>query len=399
MKTLPVHLLALVVCLCAGPGPADAKEVDQAQLVELEALRSKIANQVQLAAYDLVDELVYHWTQSPPFASETSVVLAGMTVPVGLGTGLQGLLENHLAALVLAHPTTKVTLSHCPSCTAVVIHSGPKGTVVSRGLDNPEALAKLGGPGGRHGLYIDVAAEGAWLVLRARITQLTPDLPIVWSRTLSSAVGTPSLLRQSTALKSADEARREYLDALRGQGPYTVPLRFSVRLFEAGDVSPVAPPPIIWLQTGFEMALTRARAWTASALLGYAWLPEAYDGVMVQSRMSRLISGNARSLTGPDVYFFLGGALMTLHGPAIGPFRHEIPDIDQIIRDARDQVSTRATFGGFHLGLEFRVGNRIGASVFLENMPAYNDEGTLGLFWENDFIDFHSLGTEVTFCF
>lgn len=388
---------ALVVLgVCCAPAPALAATAEEAQAIELDKLRAQVANQVQLATYDLLDELVYHWTQSPPFGAPTPVFLAGLTVPVGMGTGLEGLLENHLAALLLANPNTRVTLSHCPACTAVVVHSGAKGTVVSRGLDNPEALARIGGTGGRHGLYVDVAAEGAWLVLRARITQLTPDLPIVWSRTLSSAVGTPSLLRQPEALKSAAAARREYLDALNDRGPFAVPVRFTVRAYELGASSSASPPPIIWLQTGFEVALTQARAWTAGVVLGYSWLPDAYDGFMAQARMSRLLSGSEHSLTGPDIYLFIGGALMSLDGPAIAPFRTD--NFDQILMEAQGSTSTRATFGALHLGLEFRVGNRIGASVFLENMPAYNDSEQIGVFVES-VIDFHSFGSEVTFWF
>ena len=388
--------LLLLALLQATPALADPAE--DAQLAELEKLRGQIAGEVQLAVYDLLDELVYGWTQSPPFAEETPVFVADVTVPVGLGTGLAGLVENHLAALLLHNPGTRVVLSHCPSCSAVLVHSGPKGTIVSRGLDNPEALARIGGPGGRHGLHLDVSAEGAWLVLRARITRLTPELPIVWSRTLSSEAGTPSLLRGPDGLKSAAEARREHLDALENRPPFTIPIRFSVRTYTAGyAASAIPPPPVIWLQTGFELALSQARAWTASAVLGYAWLPDAYDGFMVQARMSRLISGAARSLTGSDVYLFLGAALMTLDGPTIAPLGVE--DSEQLLRQLAQTTSVRATFGAFHLGLEARVGSRIGASVFLENMPAYNGSDQIGIFFENGFIDFHSLGAEVVFCF
>lgn len=380
-------------------GSAQADERARDQAIALEDLRRQVAGQVQLSAYNLLDELVYQWTESPPFGQPTPVIIAGITAPVGLGAGFESLLENHLSGLLVAHPGSHVMLSHCPSCTAVVMHSGPKGTVVSRGLDNPEALAKLGGPGGRHGLYLDVAAEGPWLVLRARITKLTPDLPIVWSRTMTQSVGTPSLLRQQTALKSAEAARREYLDALNDRGPFTVPIRFAVRAYEAGPTTSVTPVPLIWLQTGFELALGQARAWTASGILGYAWLPEAYDGLMVQSRMSRLISGNAHSLTGPDIYLFLGGALITAYGTAIAPLQDDVRTIEQILRDPNDADRVRATFGAWHIGLEYRVGNRIGASVFLENMPSYNNSDTVGVFFENEWIDFHSLGMEVTFCF
>jgi len=387
---------ALAAVLVAVAPPAAAVTPEQAQLAELRKLRGKVANEVQLAAYDLLDELVYGWLRTPPFATPTAVVLADVTVPVGLGTGLAGLLENHLAGLLLANPSTRVTLSHCPSCTAVLVHAGPKGTVVSRGLDNPEALARVGGPGGRHALFVDLSAEGSWLVLRARITKLTPELPILWSRTLSAAVGTPSMLRHPAGLKSAAAARREYLDALSGRHPFTVPIRFTVRTYAAAQQS-VAPAPVIWLQTGFELAMTQLKAWTASLLFGYAWLPDAYDGLMIQARVSRLLTGPTRSLVAPDVYAFFGGALMTLDGMAIAPFGTN--DMAQLQRQAEESDSVRASFGALHAGLELRLGNRIGVSVFLENMPAYAGEDLLGVFLENDILEFHSFGAEVTFCF
>lgn len=395
MAAVRVALLA-VAWLAALTSTGAANEAEDAQQVELKKLRAEVADQVQLAAYDLLDELVYGWTQAPPFAEPTPVVLAEMSVPVGMGTGLEGLLENHLTALLVANPATRVTLSHCPTCTAIMVHSGPKGTIVARGLDDPETLARIGGAGGQHGLYVDFAAEGAWLVLRARLVKLTPDLPIVWSRTLSSAVGAPSLLRAPTGLKSAADARQEYLDALNGQGPYSVPIRFTLRSYEAGS-SGVVPPPILWIQTGVEIALTHTQAWTASVVVGYAWLPDAYDGVMIQSRMSRLISGSTRSLIHPNLYLFFGGALMTLDGPTIGPFL--ITDGQSLLRNAEGSIDTRASFGSFHLGLDLRVGNRVGVSAFVENMPAYNDKDTLGQVVETGLVDLHCLGTEISFWF
>ncbi|MFN3197554.1 MAG: hypothetical protein ACE366_03885 [Bradymonadia bacterium] len=375
----------------------EMQAAEQSQRAELEQLRTRVAGEVQLAAYDLLDELVYQWTQSPPFSQKTPVFVADVTVPVGMGTGLGGLLENHLATLLIANPSTQVKLSHCPACNAVITHSGPEGTVISRGVDNPEALKRFAGEGKRYGLYIDFAAEGAWLVLRARITELTPDLPIVWSRTLSSAVGTPSLLRHPKGLKSASEAREEYLDALNDRSPYVVPIRFAVRTYAAGTDSNVTPPPVIWLQTGVEVALTQARAWTASVLVGYAWLPQAYEGFMVQGRLSRLLSGPTRSLTGPDVYLFFGGAVMTLEGPAVSPFQNF--DTDLLLQTLGEDAPIRTAFAAIHLGVELRMGNRIGTSFFLETMPAFSNSTNIGEFFQNDVIDFHSFGAEVTFCF
>ncbi|MBN2801254.1 MAG: hypothetical protein JXX28_19090 [Deltaproteobacteria bacterium] len=394
-----MRTLALAVALLAGGEALAVTPAEQAQIAQLDRLRAQVADQVHLAAFDLVDELVYGWTADPVFPSETQVVLAGVTVPVGLGTGLQALIENHLAAVLAENPSTHVQLVHCPQCTAVVVHSGPEGTVISRGIDDPEVLERIGGGGGKHALFVDVEAEGAWLVLRARLTRLTPDLPIVWSHTLSTAAGTPALLRQPTHLKSAAEARREYLDALSGRGNSLIPLRFAVRSYAAPpswyDPPGTPPPPFLWLQSGVELAPTSARAWTASLLAGVSYIPQAYQGLMTQARISRLITGRARSLTRPDLYVFGGIAMMTVWGPGTASFQAPTPNGDDLLTVA----SPREILGTFHLGADLRLGNRIGISAFLETLPALSQSENLGEYYYGLGISFQSLGSEVTFWF
>lgn len=387
--------LALGVAAPAQGGTAAA----EAQLAELERVRGQVADQVQLSAYDLVDELVYGWTQDPVFGKPTPVVLAGVTVPVGLGTGMQALVENHIAAVLIQNPASHVQLAHCPSCTAVVVHAGPEGTVISRGLDNPAVLEELGGAAGKHALFIDIEAEGTWLVLRARLTQLTPDLPIVWSHTASTSAATPALLRQPDAIKSAADARQDYLDALHDRGPFTIPLRFVVRSYAQPDGrTGVAPPPFIWLQTGVELGATDAQAWTSSLLVGYSFIPQAYQGLMGQARISRLLTGRARSHTRPDLYVFVGGAVMTVWGPATASFQEEALTADDIITSLGED-GPRNSFGALHVGLDLRIGNRIGLSSFLETMPSLRRSDNLGDHIRIADLGFQSLGTEVTFCF
>jgi hypothetical protein len=393
-------LSVLGVFAFLGTGQARAASpVEEAQLAELNRVRAEVADQVQLAAYDLVDELIYSWVSEPVFETPTPVVLASVTVPVGLGTGMQALLENHIGTVLAHHPTSNVQLVHCPTCTAVIVHSGPEGTVVSRGIDNPSVLAELGGVTGRHALFIDVEAEGSWLVLRARLTQLTPELPIVWSHMLATSASTPALLRQPEALKSAAEARQEYIDLLRDRGPLAVPLRFAVRTYarpEGEEGFP--PPPFIWLQSGVELAPTAGRAWTGSMLLGYSFIPEAYQGVMGQARISRLLTGRVRSLTRPDVYLFVGGAAMSVWGPATATFTRRLPSADDLIAGALEE-GPRTSFGTFQVGLDLRIGNRIGMSAFLETIPDMADSRNLGDYVNIASIGFQSTGTEVTFWF
>lgn len=383
-----------------APGYASASPIEDAQNAELERARAEIGDQVQLSVYDLIDELVYGWIQEPVFDSPTPVVLAGVTVPVGLGTGMQALVENHIGAVLAANPQTQIQLVHCPTCTATVVHSGPEGTVVSRGFDNPEVLDALGGSSGQHALFVDVEAEGTWLVLRARMTRLTPELPIVWSHTLASSIGTPALLREPGDLKSAEDARKEYLAALHRRGPILVPLRFAVRSYDRPDAFQgigVAPPPFVWLQSGVEVGMSDARAWTASFLVGYSFVPQAYQGIMAQARVQRLLTGRSRSLTRPDLYVFAGGAVMSVWGAATASFQ-DTPLTTDLIITTLDGDPPRTAFGGLHIGLDLRVGHRVGFSAFLENLPSLGDNQNLGTYLQF-VVPFQSLGTEVTLWF
>ena len=394
-----VRVLVLLVVAVLSLSARAATPVEEAQMAELERSRGEIAGEVHLQAYDLIDELAYGWLQEPVFTTPTPVVLAGVSVPVGLGTGMQALLENHISAVLTANPRTNIQLVHCPSCTAVVVHSGPQGTVVSRGYDNPAVLAELGEGTGRHALFVDVEAEGAWLVLRARITRLTPELPIVWSHTLATSASTPSLLRQSDDLKSAAEARAEYLDVLEGRGPVSIPFRIMVRSYaRPWSDDNIGAPPFVWAQTGVELGATGSKAWTSSALLGVSFIPQAYQGLMAQARVSRLITGKSRSLTRPDLYGFLGAAVISVWGPATTAFQ-ETPITADDVLTAADGDSFRTSFGALHIGADLRLGNRMGFSMFLETVPAYAGSSNLGEFVYFATISFQTIGTEVTFWF
>ncbi len=398
MRALLHGLVALVLALCASAPARAATPVEDAQLAELDRVRRQVANQVQLSAYDLLDELVYGWKSEPVFSAPTPVVLAGVTVPVGLGTGLQAMLENHLSALLAENSDANLQLVYCLSCTAVMVHSGPEGTVISRGIDNPAFLEELGGAGDKHALFIDVEAEGTWLVLRARLTELTPDLPIVWSRTLSISSGTPAMLRQPEHLKSAAEAQEEYLAALHDRGPLAIPLRIGVRSFARPDEDGIAPPPFLWFQSGVELGMNDSRLWIASFVLGYSIIPQAYQGLMGQVRISRLLTGSYRSLTRPDLYAFVGGAVMMVWGPATGSFQDDALDAAEVIQSLRGE-DPRSIFGGFQVGLDLRVGNRVGMSAFLETLPSLRNSENLGDYVTFAGIGFPTFGTEVTFWF
>lgn len=395
IRALAVLFLLLVPTVGQAESP-----IERAQEAELRRVRRKVASQVQLSAYDLVDELVYGWTQDPPFDKPTPVVLAGATVPVGLGTGMQAQLENHIHAVLLENPSTNLRMVHCPTCTQVVVQSGPEATVVTRGIDNPAVFDELGIDAGKHALFVDIEAEGASLVLRARLTRLTPDLPIVWSRTISTSMGTPALLREASDLKSAEEAREEYLDALRDRGVIDVLAKINVRSYGLPDdpTTGTAPPPFAWIHAGVEFSPTAARDWTADFTLGGSFIPQAYQGLMLEARINRLVTGRARSHTHPDLYLFLGGAVSTVWGSATASFVTEPITAEDILRgNAGDDP--RAIFGSVLTGFDLRLGQRIGFSGFLETLPGLRRSPNLGDHVRVLGIGFQSFGVEVILCF
>ena len=234
-------------------------------------------------------------------------------------------------------------------------------------------------------------------MLRARITSLERALPIVYAKTLATTTAAPALLRSGVQLKSAAEARQEYLEALERRGAYLIPLKMGVRSYAEGSER-ITAPPFAWLQAGVEASLTQAQAWTGSLTLGVSWAPQLHTGWMAQGRIGRLLSGSVKSLTHPDLYAFLGGAVFSIHGPSALLFRNRAPNAEDLINQARG-TDPSATFGALQVGLELRVMNRIGVSAFLESLPSLNNASAIGSYRDLEVITFRSMGAEVSFCF
>jgi len=377
---------------------ADNEPFDAVDRAKVETLRADVAGEIQLQAYDLLDELVFGWNQQPVFSTDTPVVLADVSVPVGFGSGLQALVETHFASLIIKNPRTHVLLSHCPQCTSVVVRSGAKGTVISRGAQEPQTLQQAGASAGsRHALFLDFEVEGSSLVLRARITRLDADLLIVHAKVLSTSTGTPALLRSDERLKSAGEARQEYLDALRGRSVLAVPLHIGVRTYAPGGRT-VGAPAFVWLSGGVEASLTQKRAWLGSFTVGASWSPQLHVGWMAQARASRLLSGSESSLTSPDIYGFIAGSVISIYGKDAAVFQDRVPNIANLISTAQGN-DPQAVFAAFALGLEIRVKNRIGVGAFLETLPTMTNAQNIGSYVDLGIFAFQSLGVEASLCF
>jgi hypothetical protein len=395
----PQAALGLLLALACGlPAAAQDRAADptlqEARRAQLERLRAELTAQIHLQANDLVDELVFSWLSSPPFATPTPVVLADVIAPLSYGSGLLALLENHLAQVLLKNPGTNVQLAHCPPCTALVVHSDATGTVIGRGVDQPGALAKLrGASGAGHALFLDFEAEGSALVLRARVTKLEDALPIVYARTLSTRTQSAALLRSPGRLVSAEEARDEYLAILEQRGPFTIPVRLALTVFApSNDGNLEIPLPIPWLHIGVEYAISSARAWTGSLTLGGTYIPTVQAGAIVQARAARLLTGSEVSLTHPNVYGFVGVGLAVLQGNTAS-LLNTTPTGD---------LGPIASYLSLQTGLEVRVSRRIGATFYVESIPTLWAHDFVGNYLANGpfgFIQLNSIGAEATFAF
>lgn len=392
--------LGFTLCLALSSlAVAQTDTALEAQKVQLEKLRGEIADQIQFKAYDLLDELVLDWKGRPPFELDTPVVLAEVNVPVGFGSGLSALLENHFLDIVLKNRDTHVVPAQCSACMAMVVHSGAKGTVVARGVDQPEALTAAGiQTGAKHALFLDFEIEGAALVLRTRITSLEASLPIVYAKTLTTSTSSAALLRSGEQLKSAEAARQEYLDALTGRNLLTVPIRFGIQTFSAPEGQPVRSAPMAWLQSGLEFSLTHTRGWIASVLVGITWAPQVHVGWSLHARFARLI-GLSSSLTTPDVYVFAGGGLFALYGAGALAFRDRTPTAEELLLALTPGREPSSIIGTGQLGLEVRVKNRVGAAAYIETAPYLDNSPAVGRLIDLGFIRFHSFGVEVSFWF
>ena len=153
--------------------------------------------------------------------------------------------------------------------------------------------------------------------------------------------------------------------------------------------------------SGRSFSGTVARAWTGTFSVGVTWMPQLHTGFMAQARISRLLTGSVASLSRPDLYVFLGGSVISIHGQGARVFQNQVLNLEDVLTNIPELlVEPHATFAAFPIGLELRVGNRIGASVFLESAPALNDAPSVGTYLNLlDLLKFHTLGAEVTFCF
>lgn len=405
-----LHTGCLVVFSCMWLMFAPCAQADDEVKAELQRVRAQVTNRIQLLAAELLDELIHGWRESPPLPSTSDIIIAQISVPLGVGSPLTAFLENHATELITHNPATGLRLVHCPQCTEMVVQSQPDATIVARGLDLPEALRRITNRTGTlHALYLDFEAEGTSLVLRAKITRLEPHLPIVAARTLVMTTSEGGVLRSPNNLVSVGEARTELENILFERGWFLFPVRILIRSystdassafgitenFSTNDVGLIAP--FIWFEAGVETAFSAGQTWLAGFNLGFTSMDTLYEGWSVGARINRLLWGSVRSLSNPNPYWFFGGTVIHAKGPNTLAFHKNYYDVEmaQPIGGFSLVDKPQTTFFAIKTGIELRLRSRFSLGIFLEAIPALTDAPLLGSHAEILGIDFQCFGGEI----
>lgn len=374
------YALGLIVILTLSTWQqANAREknrnIDESTFLA-ETTRGSVANQLHLMAADLLDELVYRWTENPIVPKETPVILLNLNVPLGLNQSFAAILEDHFIDLVHKNPQTLIRLIYCGACTALTVTSDGHQTIMGQGYDlglPPNSLAAKNRE--LKALSLDFSLEGAELVLRARISSLAPQRELLAATTLATSSSSPPLLRSADHIISAQEAREEYVSILEQRPQIEVPIRMSVEfLLTQGSQSQgseaIVQPPMVWLQTGIETWITRQRRWTGGVFMGVSSIPRTYDAWSLGSRVQGLL-GHSYSLSTPNFYTFLELSYYEISGVSAIYFNsdEELTPRDIIDRYQDRDIPLKATGGRIKLGFEMRLRQFYRAEVFVETLP------------------------------
>lgn len=335
--------------------------------VLVERARGAQAMVLQLMAADLLDELVYQWTQKPPFGeSQARVVLLRISAPLGTNSVLATFLENHFFNLLTKNPATGLVPVYCGPCLSLTSYSNSQRTVIARGADLPELGAELKEKAD-YALAIDLEAEGSQLVLRSYFSSLG-DNHLVQAKALSTDTARPPALRQSMRLISVESARREYLDILADRKRLSLHLGVRIDMIE-GSSDSVISAPFIWAVLGAETYVNHRKEWLADLTLGIASLDGQYSAYQLGSRVYRHLAMDTVDLSSPDLYALAGLSYWDISGPGSLLFKNQeklTPGDIVAATEGEDASKIRSHNTTLTLGVEARIGGFIRMGAFIQ---------------------------------
>lgn len=324
-----------------------------------------IFTDIRLMGADLIDEMVYSWKSSPPLNMKKGVVLTEITAPVGLDDRFSVFVENRLYEILQLNKDLPIELVHCTVCQQYIVKSTPKGTMISRGIDQPEVLKNLleAFPD-KIGLSLRFEAEGRELVLRATFFELDAKQKIVWARSYSTSMSARRVLRDGAPLVSLETARNQQRQILAGKDPLEITTRFTVSMFSGKAGNTVAPLP--FFEQSFEAVPLPRRNLRAAFTAGFISLKDSLEAWSVGGHVAKLMGAKSPSLVNPDYYWFLGLNYIRMRGPGAEVFNAGEIDVARMLDRG---IEPKASITNWRLGVETHIKYKFGMLAYLQYSP------------------------------
>lgn len=390
------YIILFLIILFFNKNSYTEEKVSPEDVEQMEQIRKGLSASLSALSISLIDEMVYNWTQIPPFLTSTSVALVNISMPIGIGTGLEVELENHLNDIMLKNPKTNLKLVYCSLCREVLINANKTYLSISKGAENPAYLSKIANA--KYLLFLDLEAEGSSLVLRANLVNNSEEQEIAKAWVLSTSTTKGSLLQSGDTLKSPEQLKQEYLDILRNKATFHFPIRLILRQYASSNSSPVSMSvPFLWLEGGLEIEFGLRRNMTVELNGGATTIGSNYTGWAVGFRYSNLLSSSTPSLINPDFRFIFGANVLNITGTGAMVFNDlTAKGVEDIIsaylgKDNKTPKDPSATLGSFKLGLEMRAKNRYSVAFYGERLVGQNKNSAIGLYFDI----FNSFGMEI----
>ena len=262
----------------------NAYGIAESGYLTMERSRLTAANQIQLYAVDMIDDLIYEWITNPPFNEATNLSLVSLDVPMGLNPRMKGILENHFYSLMAEHGETGIAISHCRSCTQLTAYNSGSQTIYGQGYD-VLPRNKLTLPQNAKLLFLDFSVDDHYMILRVKVVDDTPRKQVLYAKTIVKSSSEAPLLREDKNIVSKKQAREQYLKMLKKDYVYAVPLTLDVYSFEAADDAQVGIIPMVWWDISVEGGASMDRTWLFSAGAAFAYLPDSYAAFRMSGRL------------------------------------------------------------------------------------------------------------------
>ena len=350
----------------------------ESNYLTMERSRLTAANQIQLYAIDLIDELIYEWRKNPPSYGGENLSLVSLDVPMGLNSKMRGIVENHFYSLIANYSDIGIRMSHCRSCTQLTAYNNGFQTTYGQGYD-VLPTQKLGLPEKSKLLFLDFSVEDHYMVLRAKIVNNSAKREILYAKTIVKSSSEAPFLRDDKNIISKQEARDKYIKMLKKDFVYSFPLSIDVYSFEAASDAAVGIIPLVWWDISVEGGASYDRRWLFSSGVAAAYIPDNYSGFRVSGRLLYRLDSGYYSMARPRLYIFSDLAFSRITGSGVTALVDDsLLTPDNIIANAEDDTTNLETLMiGLKLGLQIRINRLYRFSAYIQSLPT--EEGNANL--------------------